>query len=141
MTTGHGSARYGSGQIGVLSTLFVSSLLLVALAGCAITGDRNPQLQQDGVFVYPAAAKAAQTQGSVLVRFDIGTDGQVTNARVESAQPAGVFDAAALAYVQGRRYLPGRRNGQQVAVPGTTAQIRFQLGEAADYSNAAPDQR
>ena len=66
----------------------VLSWLLVGLVGCAITGDRNPQLQQDGVFVYPANAKAAQTQGTVLVRFDIGIDGRVANARVESAQPA-----------------------------------------------------
>ena len=119
----------------------VLSWLLVGLVGCAITGDRNPQLQQDGVFVYPANAKAAQTQGTVLVRFDIGIDGRVANARVESAQPAGVFDVAAVAYVQGRRYLPRRKNGQPVPVLGTTAQIRFQLGEAADYSAAGPDGR
>ena len=113
------------------SSLFVAALL--AGAGCALTGDRNPQLQQDGVFVYPANAKAAQTQGVVLVRFDIGVDGQVRNARVESAQPPGIFDVAALAYVQGRRYLPARKDGKAVPVIGTTAQIRFQLGEANDY--------
>ena len=111
--------------------LFLTALL--GGTGCALTGDRNPQLQQDGVFVYPANAKAAQTQGSVRVRFDIGVDGQVRNARVESAQPPGVFDVAALAYVQGRRYLPARKDGQAVPVLGTTARIRFQLGEAVDY--------
>ncbi len=117
-------------------SLVRSAFLLAALLGvasCALTGDRNPQLQQDGVFVYPANAKAAQTQGLVLVRFDIGVDGQVRNARVESAQPPGVFDVAALAYVQGRRYLPARKDGQAVPVLGTTARIRFQLGEAVDY--------
>lgn len=102
-------------------------------AGCASTADRNPQLQQDGVFAYPATARAAHTEGTVRVRFDIGVDGRVRNAQVESAQPPGVFDVAALAYVQGRRYLPARKAGQVVPVLGTTAQIRFQLGEAADY--------
>ena len=36
------------------------------LGGCALTGDRTQQLQQDGVFVYPAAAKAALTDPSPL---------------------------------------------------------------------------
>ena len=103
------------------------------LGGCALTGDRTQQLQQDGVFVYPAAAKAARTTGEVKVRFDITADGRVENARVVSAAPAGIFEAAALAYVQGRRYLPARKDGAAVAVRDVIARIRFDLGDVADY--------
>lgn len=112
---------------------FIVLLMLPLGLGCMSSGDRPQQLQQDGVFVYPANAKAARTPGEVRVRFDITAGGRVTNARVEFAEPAGVFDVAALTYVQGRRYLPARRNGTAVAVQGVTARIRFDLGEVDSY--------
>jgi TonB family protein len=113
--------------------LLLALWLVAGLGGCALTGDRTQQLQQDGVFVYPAAAKAARTTGEVKVRFDITADGRVENARVVSAAPAGIFEAAALAYVQGRRYLPARKDGAAVAVRDVIARIRFDLGDVADY--------
>ncbi len=111
--------------------------VVLAGSGCALTGDRMQQLQQDGVFVYPAAARAARATGKVRVRFDITADGRVENARVMAAEPPGLFDAAALTYVQGRRYLPARRDGEAVPVAGVIARIRFDLGDVDAYP-AAP---
>lgn len=130
-TAGAGSDARGLRHAGWL-------LLALLLGGCALSGDRPQQLQQDGVFGYPASAKAARTEGEVRVRFDITAEGQVVNARVESAEPPGVFDAAALAYVQGRRYLPARREGRAVAVQGVTARIRFNLGDVDAYPPTSP---
>lgn len=137
----HGSKRsiaVRGGQPGRSLRTGVWLLVALLIGGCALSGDRPQQLQQDGVFGYPANAKAARTEGEVRVRFDITAEGQVVNARIESAEPPGVFDVAALAYVQGRRYLPARRDGQAVAVQGVTARIRFNLGDVDAYPPTSP---
>lgn len=132
MTTIH-ITHMGHRTVRLLLALWLVAGLASGLGGCALTGDRLQQLQQDGVFVYPAAAKAARTTGEVKVRFDITADGRVENARVVSAAPPGIFDAAALAYVQGRRYLPARKDGAAVAVREVIARIRFDLGDVDGY--------
>jgi TonB family protein len=57
-----------------------------------------------GVPEYPAAAQARGARGYVEVEFTVTPAGTVENARVVSAEPRGVFDAAALAAVARRRY-------------------------------------
>lgn len=53
---------------------------------------------------YPEAAAAAGIEGHVDVAFTIALDGTVTNAEVVAAEPAGVFENAALAAVSRWRY-------------------------------------
>lgn len=55
-----------------------------------------PRLLQDEAPRYPLAAKNRKLEGQVEVAFTILPDGRVANARVVSAEPAGVFDRAAL---------------------------------------------
>lgn len=108
---------------------FIAAGLLV-LAACA-GQDRPPQLQRDGQFEYPGAARAAGIEGFAVVAFALTADGRVEEARIVAAKPAGVFDAAALRYVRARRYQPLRRDGQPVAVAEMQVRVNFVLGDTA----------
>jgi TonB family protein len=59
---------------------------------------------------YPSTAAARGAEGYVEVEFTVSADGSVENARIAAAEPAGVFDQAALAAVNRWRYPaePGR---------------------------------
>lgn len=56
---------------------------------------------------YPAAASARRIEGRVRLLLTVGAAGQVTAARVISAEPAGVFDESALATVRQYRFDTG----------------------------------
>lgn len=56
--------------------------------------------------VYPDLAARRGIQGMVVLEFALGTDGRVRDARVVSADPAGVFDDSALAALRGWRFAP-----------------------------------
>lgn len=45
---------------------------------------------------YPRGAERRKIEGFVVIKFDINADGSTTNPTVVEAQPAGVFDAAAI---------------------------------------------
>ena len=108
---------------------------MLLLAACVSSGgDRAPRLRSDGVFVYPTAAKDAHTEGYAVIAFDIDANGRVEAPHVISAQPAGVFDDAALAYVSGRVYEPATKDGHPSAVIGQRARINFKLGDAVGYA-------
>lgn len=55
---------------------------------------------------YPSAALRDGRSGQVLVEFTVNTDGSVSNPRVVRAEPARVFDRAALAAVRRWRFQP-----------------------------------
>jgi TonB family protein len=109
---------------------FGIACVLLALAACA-PGTRPPLLVQDGRFEYPAAARAAGTQGHVVVAFAVTADGRVEGARIVESQPPGVFDAAALRYVGERRYRPMQRDGRAVAAGEQRLRVHFALGGTA----------
>ena len=56
--------------------------------------------------VYPDLAARRGIQGTVVLEFALRTDGRIRDARIVSADPAGVFDAAALAALRGWRFAP-----------------------------------
>src|SRR3546814_254763 len=71
---------------------------------------------------YPIAAEQSGQEGLVLVELTVATNGTVSAAHVVKAEPAAVFDDAALAAVKRWRFQP-------VPAPVTTQQsIRFSLG-------------
>ena len=45
---------------------------------------------------YPKGAERRKIEGYVLIQFDINPDGSTSNPSVIEAEPAGVFDAAAI---------------------------------------------
>ncbi|WP_460878446.1 TonB family protein [Rhodanobacter koreensis] len=54
--------------------------------------------------VYPSAALMAGIEGQVVIEFSLSADGGVENPRVVSAQPAGVFDQAAIDALRAWKY-------------------------------------
>ena len=75
---------------------------------------------------YPQHALARRIAGQVTVQFVIDTKGVPRDVRVTSAQPAGVFNHAALAAIRAWRYRPARFRGHPIDVPVRTL-IRFVL--------------
>lgn len=108
-------------------------LLCALLTGCAGAQNRPMQLVSGSGPVYPAAAKADGIEGVVVVRYGVAADGRVIDARVDSATPQGIFEAAALAAVRSWRYNPALRDGQPVAVDNVVSTLRFELGDGERY--------
>jgi TonB family protein len=72
--------------------------------------------------VYPAIARAARVEGSVLLEVDVDADGKVSDARVIRSVP--LLDQAALDAVRQWEYTPMRKGS--VAVPATmTVSVNF----------------
>jgi TonB family protein len=78
---------------------------------------------------YPAAALRKGLEGWVRLSFTVGVDGRVKSPVVVEAQPARVFDRAALAALATWRYEPRRVNGQPAEQPRTEVVLRFALPE------------
>ena len=102
------------------------------LAGCA-SASRPPQFLSGPDLVYPSAARAAGIEGHVVIRYDVTTTGSVANPRVVESEPAGTFDAAALAALSQWRFRPRVENGQAVSAPGRVSTLRFKFGESDEY--------
>lgn len=77
---------------------------------------------------YPVRAREKGTQGWVDIEFTVSKDGTTANGTVKAAQPAGVFDRAALNAVARWRYEPRVVNGS-VVEQRVSARLRFQLQE------------
>jgi len=71
----------------------------------------------------------------VVVRYDVSASGEVVNARVDSAEPAGLFEDAALAAVRSWRYNPQLQGGEPREVTNVVSTVRFRL-EGADVYDA-----
>jgi len=73
---------------------------------------------------YPAVARAARVQGTVVIETTIDATGRVIDARVTRSIP--LLDEAALEAVRQWEFTPTLLNGQPVAVVMTVT-VRFQL--------------
>ena len=73
---------------------------------------------------FPDVARQRGIDGWVDVEFTVGTDGRVSDAAVVAAQPAGIFDKAALDAVSRWRYQPVVREGQPVS-ESVRVRLRF----------------
>jgi protein TonB len=72
--------------------------------------------------VYPAVARAARVEGSVVLAVEVDKDGKVSDAKVIHSVP--LLDQAALEAVRQWEYTPMRRGN--VAVPTTmTVTVNF----------------
>jgi TonB family protein len=65
-------------------------------------------------------------EGAVTVEFTVTGTGRVSDPRIVSAEPRGVFDRAVLKTVQDWRFEPFRRNGAAVE-QNLTRTIEFRL--------------
>ncbi|MFV2091015.1 MAG: TonB family protein [Pseudomonadales bacterium] len=114
--------------------VLVAGILLV-LGGCGGIQNRPIQLVSGSGPVYPKTANTAGVEGMVVVRYDVSVDGRVINARVDSSEPSGVFEAAALAAVRSWRYNPAIRDGEPIPVQNVLSTVRFLLDDGDVYDN------
>jgi periplasmic protein TonB len=75
---------------------------------------------------YPAIAKAARAQGTVVVQIIVGEEGEVVSANAVSGHP--LLQQAAVAAVRQWRFSPTRLEGEPVKVTGTVT-VNFKLEE------------
>ena len=108
-------------------------LVCLSLGGCLTNPNRGLQLISGAGPIYPANAQAQGVEGEVVVVYDVTVEGEVTNARVVSSTPPGVFDEAALAAVRSWRFNPPYVDG--VAQPSRARQstVGFQIGQGDEY--------
>ena len=64
---------------------------------------------------YPAAAADAKVTGKVILVVEVAADGSVSDVQVETSEPRGVFDAAAVEAARKWNFDPAVRNGRPVA--------------------------
>ncbi len=76
--------------------------------------------------VYPPDALARGVTGSVDLEFTVTSNGEVRDIRVQSAEPPGVFEQAAISALSRSRYVPVERDGVTVA-QRARVKIRFTL--------------
>lgn len=77
--------------------------------------------------LYPRNAAQMQLEGWVTIKFDIGPSGQVLNPKVIAAEPARIFDRAALNAVKKWKYKPQVRDGKPTTTRGQTVRLTFKL--------------
>jgi TonB family protein len=75
---------------------------------------------------YPAGAQQRGTGGWVDVTFTVRTDGTVTDVGVAGAEPAGIFEQAAMSAVRRWRYDPVRKDGRAIE-QRARVRIRFSV--------------
>lgn len=77
--------------------------------------------------VYPYRAMSRGLEGWVLLEFTVTKTGAVTDVHVVEAEPANVFDQAAIEAAKKFKYRPRVIDGKPVEVPGVQNLIRFEL--------------
>jgi protein TonB len=90
---------------------------------------QSPKLVKSVAAVYPRKAEKAGTEGWVDLDFTVAADGTVHDIEVRNAQPAGVFDSAAVDALAQWRYQPPLRNGVPSA-QRAKIRVRFALAGA-----------
>lgn len=77
--------------------------------------------------VYPRRALQRGIEGFVIVEFTVNTVGAVKEPFVVEAQPAGIFDQAALDAAKKFKYKPRVVNGEATEVSGVQNRITFKI--------------
>ncbi|MGH8278395.1 MAG: energy transducer TonB [Gammaproteobacteria bacterium] len=88
--------------------------------------------------VYPANLLSQHLAGTVTLSFNIGTRGQALDPKVVSANPAGLFDAAALAAVQQWYLEPLAETPQDPPPEHVTVTVKFTPPVTAGVKQPAP---
>lgn len=86
---------------------------------------RTPQKLRYVAPEYPAIARQARIEGTVVIDAIIGEDGRVQQATIRESRP--LLDEAALRAVRQWEYTPTRLNGVPVAVI-MTVEVHFRIG-------------
>lgn len=76
---------------------------------------------------YPEAAAKANTEGFVVLQFDITETGATDNITVVESSPEGVFDKSASSALKQWQYKPRIQNGQALRQTGLLVQLDYKL--------------
>jgi TonB family protein len=110
----------------------IMSLRIVRPAAATVPPAVMPESQMRRTFFiapsYPARAREHGTEGWVELDFVVTKDGTTRDPRVKAAEPAGVFDRAALDAVRRWRYEP-QVVGGSIVEQRVETRLRFQLSE------------
>jgi len=77
--------------------------------------------------VYPRRALQRGIEGFVIVEFTVGPTGAVVNPVVIEAEPANIFEQAALEAAKKFKYKPRVINGEATSVSGVQNRISFKI--------------
>lgn len=78
---------------------------------------------------YPSNAIRRNTEGYVIVEFDINELGQVINPRVSEGYPNSVFNKSAIEAILKFKYKPKVNNGEAEMVYGALYRFIYELGQ------------
>lgn len=117
---------------GPTTTAILISPVDPTTAGPTITalppGEPIPYLRSQPI--YPRTAASRGISGYVDLMFTIAVTGATEDVRVIGAEPANVFDRAAVRAVQKWKYRPQiADSGEAVRKAGVTTRVRFQIEE------------
>lgn len=82
---------------------------------------------------YPKAAFENSISGKVVLRIEVNAQGQATDVKVETSQPQGVFDAAAVEAARQWNFTPAQKDGQAIA-GSVRVPIWFDMDENATHT-------
>lgn len=95
--------------------------------------DEKPQIRSSVEPEFPADAPVKE--GRVVLRLHIGETGEIDEITVLKAEPAAVFDEAALRAFTGAEFTPGRKNG--IAVKSALS-LELLFGAPLPLAHAKP---
>ncbi|MFT7654871.1 MAG: protein TonB [Candidatus Azotimanducaceae bacterium] len=110
------------------------TLLSVGLLVACVSANRPPVLTSAQGPIYPVGAREQGIEGYVELAYDVAISGEVYNVRVVSADPAGLFEKAAIKAISVWRFAPAREKGALVVSKNRVSTIRFKLGETEKYA-------
>lgn len=90
--------------------------------------ERSARVLRRGPLSFPPEARAKNISGFVTLEILVSPTGDGSQVRVISAEPPGVFEAAAMAAIKDWKFEPALASGQAVA-SWVTQRIRFELGD------------
>ena len=82
---------------------------------------------------YPKAAVENSVSGKVVLRIEVNAEGRATDVKVETSQPQGVFDAAAVEAARKWKFNPAQKDGKAVA-GAVRVPIWFDLDENVTHT-------
>ena len=111
--------------------MFVFSLVLW---GCSTIENKPLQLKRGSAPIYPEELKNSGIEGYVVLKYDVSTEGAVTNIRIVESDPARVFDESARKTLFTWRFIPEMVDGLNKKSVDVISRISFQLSsESLDY--------
>jgi protein TonB len=93
-----------------------------------------------GSAAFPSQACAKGATGRVVLEVDTLGSGEVRAARILAAEPAGLFDEAALAIVRGSRLSPAYRDAEPIPATALVT-LRFDPARAGCPGSLQPDRK